>query len=306
MAVKSSFSIKDLENLSGIKAHTIRIWEKRYGMLQPERSDSNIRSYDIENLKKLLNVAILNESGVKVSHIAKYNDADLNTAVRELMIEKNNPAHAIHRFKLAMLNFDARLFDETYNQLLLQFSFREVFLNVFVKLLHDIGFLWITNSVSPAHEHFISSLIKQKLLLNMERIKNADVKASPTFVLFLPMDEIHELGIMYIQFELMLRGFNTVYLGSNTPIPVVQELQKVFDEIVFVSYFTVEPTQDRLKEYYNLFNEKILLKRNNDSFYIGGRRAGQVDAKRISERIHTGFELPDLINELGTLNGNPA
>ena len=174
MSIKVSFSIKDLENLSGVKAHTIRIWEKRYNLLEPMRSDTNIRSYDLANLQKILNVALLIENGYKVSKIASIKEDELYRKVRELMIEKSDSLHSVNSFKLAMLNFDQQLFDHTYNQLLAQSSFREIFLNVFLRLLNDIGMLWVTKTITPAHEHFISSLVKQKIILNTERIQTLE------------------------------------------------------------------------------------------------------------------------------------
>lgn len=299
MSIRTSFSIKDLEHLSGIKAHTIRIWEKRYGILSPTRSDSNIRSYDIDSLKKLLNVAILNESGVKVSKISLLSEIDLNAAVRELMIHNNSHSHAINSFKLAMLNFDSKMFDDTYNHLILEYSFREIFMDIFRKLLDQIGMLWLTNSISPAHEHFISTLIMQKLLINMERIKNSDTKESPVFVLFLPLDEIHELAIMYVHFELLLKGYRTIYLGGNTPIEVVKDLQNVFDEIIFISYVTVEPVTEKMPDYCEKFANDILSQRPKDQLYIGGKNVGDMNSNGVSTQVHLAKDLPDLLNLLG-------
>ena len=139
MSIKTSFSIKDLENLSGIKAHTIRIWEKRYNLLVPERTDTNIRTYDLDNLQKILNVVLLSENGYKVSKIAALDEKEMHRKVKDLAIDNSNSKHAINLFKIAMLNFDQQLFDNTFNQLLTQSSFREIFLNVILNLLEDIG-----------------------------------------------------------------------------------------------------------------------------------------------------------------------
>ena len=161
--VKNVFSIKDLENLSGIKAHTIRIWEKRYNILEPMRTDTNIRLYDLKNLQKLLNIVLLHDYGYKISRIAKYKEDEIPEIVNTIISKKSAKSHAIANFKMAMINFDQTLFFNTYDKLLSEKSFREVFFEVFIPLMNEIGLLWQTDTVTPAHEHFITYLIKQKL-----------------------------------------------------------------------------------------------------------------------------------------------
>ena len=194
MAIKNSFSIKDLENLSGVKAHTIRIWEKRYNLLEPERTDSNIRTYNLHSLQKILNIAVLNNSGIKISTIADLGEEVLFDKVKELTAGGKENSLAVNDFKIAMLNFDQALFERTYNKLLARNSFRDVFLKEFLMLLQDIGMLWATNTISPAHERFVSTLIKQKILVNIERIQNVKPKDDKVFVLFLPINEVLKLN----------------------------------------------------------------------------------------------------------------
>ena len=192
--IKNIFSIKDLENLSGIKAHTIRIWEKRYNVLEPMRTETNIRMYDLASLQKLLNITLLHNHGYKISKISKYPPEKIPFLVREIISEKSAKHHAINAFKMAMMNFDQTQFFTTFNTLLSEKSFREVFYEVFIPLMTEIGLLWQTNTISPAHEHFISYLIKQKLLINTEKVQILQpTKTDKVFVLYLPMNEIHEL-----------------------------------------------------------------------------------------------------------------
>ena len=164
--IKNVFSIKDLENLSGIKAHTIRIWEKRYQVLEPMRTDTNIRLYDLVSLQKLLNITFLHEYGYKISKIATYSENEIQTLVKQIISSKNSKNHAINAFKMAMMNFDQQLFFNTYNWLAEEKSFKEIFHQVFIPLLDEIGLLWQTDTISPAHEHFISYLLRQKIILN--------------------------------------------------------------------------------------------------------------------------------------------
>ena len=154
--IKTVFSIKDLENLTGIKAHTIRIWEKRYTILEPVRTETNIRLYNIENLQKLLNVQLLNNHGYKISTISKLAEDTIPQLVNDIISDKSVKHHAVSSFKLAMMNFDQALFLNTYEKLLSEKSFREIFMDILVPFLHETGFLWQTNTISVAHEHFIS------------------------------------------------------------------------------------------------------------------------------------------------------
>ena len=208
------FSIKDMENISGIKAHTIRIWEKRYNLLSPKRTDTNIRHYDLENLKKLLNISFLNNNGLKISKIAALKASELTPKTRELAFMGKSESQAINTFKLSMLNFDQTLFCNTYNRLLEGKSFREIFYEVFIPLLCDLGMLWQTNVITPSHEHFLTMQIKQKILVHIERLQGLNPKPSnKTVVLFLPNDETHDLGLQFINYEILSHGFHSIFLG---------------------------------------------------------------------------------------------
>lgn len=297
MSIKNSFSIKDLENLSGIKAHTIRIWEKRYNLLEPERSDSNIRTYNLQNLRKILNIAVLNNSGVKISHIADISEEELNEKVRDITIENKENSLAVNNFKISMLNFDQSLFESTYNQLLARNSFRDVFLKEFLILLTDIGNLWITNTISPAHERFISTLIKQKILVNIERVQNVSPKDEMTYILYLPMNEIHDIGILYLHFELMLKGYKSVFLGPSVPLENLYELQHVFENITYISYFTVEPGREKVVEYLQTVSKNILGKRN-ETMHVLGNNTKEIKQSDVPNNIVVHDSIVELIDKI--------
>ena len=269
-SVKSNFSIKNLEHLSGIKAHTIRIWEKRYNLFEPERTDTNIRLYNIENLQKLLNVTLLYNNGYKISKIALLSPQEINENVHKLTINKNADDWSIGLFKLAMINFDQRLFTKTFNDLLEQFSFSEVFKNVFVSLMNELGVLWQTNSISPSHEHFITSLVKQKIHAMCEDLQQKSThRTDRRFVLFLPDNEIHELGLLYLQYEVLNNGFQCVFLGQSVPIESLSNLVDIGEPITFISYFTIEPSQDKIKAYLNTFNSEIIENIDSELWILG-------------------------------------
>ena len=268
--VKSNFSIKNLEHLSGIKAHTIRIWEKRYNLFEPERTDTNIRLYNLENLQKLLNVTLLYNNGYKISKIALLSPQEINENVHKLTINKNADDWSIGLFKLAMINFDQRLFTKTFNDLLEQFSFSEVFKNVFVPLMNELGVLWQTNSISPSHEHFITSLVKQKIHAMCEDLQQKSTRRTDRrFVLFLPDNEIHELGLLYLQYEVLNNGFQCVFLGQSVPIDSLSNLVDIGEPITFISYFTIEPSQDKIKAYLNTFNSEIIENIDSELWILG-------------------------------------
>jgi DNA-binding transcriptional MerR regulator len=284
--VKNVFSIKDLENLSGIKAHTIRIWEKRYNVLEPMRSETNIRYYDIKNLQKLLSIVLLHNYGYKISKISTLSAEEFNKLANDIISEKSAKNHAISTFKIAMMNFDQTLFFNTYNKLLSEKTFKDVFYSVFIPLMQELGYLWQTDTISPAHEHFITYLIKQKLLINTEKVQTlTPTKDDRVFVLFLPSNEIHELGIMYLNYEILLNGYQTIYLGESIPIESLLDLKNAFEKITFVSYFTVEPNQEIIADYIDELHAKLIQDTDNEMLILG-RMTEHIADKNKYNNIH--------------------
>ncbi|NVK52676.1 MAG: MerR family transcriptional regulator [Flavobacteriaceae bacterium] len=295
--IKTNFTIKDLENLSGIKAHTIRIWEKRYQLLKPQRTSGNARYYDTENLQKLLNVVLLNKNGYKISKISELSEDSIILIARELASKHALVDDAINSFKIAMFNFDQYLFHKVYNQLLINKTFREVFKEVFVPFLNHIGVLWQTKTLTPAHEHFISNLIAQKIQINIERIQQQiESDTSSVYVLFLPENEIHELGLLYLNYELLLRGKQTIYLGQSIPLNNLDSLLKKFDKIQFISSFTVAPLEDHILDY--MKEIEGFIKNTNHSFCAFGIRTASVQKTTFQGDFVFYNGLLDLLKEL--------
>lgn len=257
--IKSVFAIKDLENLSGIKAHTIRMWERRYDILQPARTDINTRYYDIENLQKLLNVVLLLKYGFKISRLGTMNGQEIDALVREVRSNKYDKNHVSHLFKVAMMTFDQNLFMDTYELLLKERSFRQVFFEYFIPLLDDIGILWQTRTINPAHEHFISNLIRLKILSNTDALIKKPVDANGrVYALFLPLGEIHELGLLYLNFELVSQGHRTIYLGENMPVESLERFKTLFNRVTYVTYATVAPTKQEFSAYLDELKSTVL------------------------------------------------
>lgn len=295
--IKSGFTIKDLENISGIKAHTIRIWEKRYNLLKPSRTDTNIRFYTNENLQKLLNVVVLNNNGFKISKIAKMTDEEVLLKVRELTLKEAVNEEAINTFKLAMFTFDKILFNKTYNRLLKEKTFRAIFKDVFLPLLKNIGVLWQTKSLLPVHEHFISNLIMQKVQLNTEKLDYTVVDGEYTYVLFLPENEIHELALLYLNYELILRGEKTIYLGRSIPL---SNLEYFFNEapfkICFLTNLTIKPYEDTIESY--LKEIDTILDKTSHKFVALGRRVEDFKNHQFKSDIEIHSSILDFLKNL--------
>ena len=292
------FSIKDLENLSGVKAHTIRIWEKRYNLLKPKRSKTNIRHYDLNNLQKLLNISFLNSNGFKISKIAALDETELAPKTRELAFMGKNDSQAIVAFKLAMLNFDQILFYNTYNSLLEEKSFRTIFYEVFIPLLFDLGMLWQTNTISPSHEHFLTVHIKQKILVHIERLQSTDPRPSTkTVVLFLPENETHDLGLLFINYEILSLGYHTIFLGENIPLNNLKYINKLYDDIIYISYFTIKPSDNDIYDYLKIFSEEYLSVNKNSAKLIG-HRIRNLNPENVPKNIMLYDKIEDLVKDL--------
>ncbi|MFL0071292.1 MerR family transcriptional regulator [Tenacibaculum maritimum] len=294
--INKNFTIKDLENISGIKAHTIRIWEKRYNLLLPERTDTNIRYYSSENLQKLLNVALLNAHNYKISKIAEMSDETILVKARELALKKGINNEAINSLKLSMFRFDKQLFNRTYNKLLSKKTFRQVFKDVFVPFLNHIGLLWQTDTLLPAHEHFISNLIAQKIQISTDELEYSSVSSEITYVLFLPENEIHELGLMYLNYELVLRGYATIYLGQSLPLDNLSYFFESNTEIRFVTSLTVQPYDDKVLGYFNEIEDA--LSGTNHKLIAVGQKAMLVKDINFKASITVYSSLVELLEDL--------
>ncbi len=271
--VKTEFGIKDLENLSNVKAHTIRIWEKRYNLLEPDRTDTNIRKYNLDNLKKLLNIAYLYNAGHKISKIASLEAAQIQGLVQETIGEVDS-AYLGNVFKSAMFEFDGELFDDTLNAILQKKSFRETFTEIFVPLLNQNGVLWHSGTIDPAHEHFISEKIKHAIILHTAKNKKTvPLIRAPLFALYLPLNELHEIGLLYANYEVVSAGFQSVYLGANLPTESLKHLLKTKNKIIFVTYITVTEN-DNWDSYIKNF-QNINSGPNEAELWLLGPRAGK-------------------------------
>lgn len=210
------YSIKELEQLSGIKAHTIRIWEKRHRLIEPSRTSTNIRFYSDDDLKKIINVSVLNNSGIKISRIADMTADQINKKVLEISEIKNDATLNTDQLILAMVDMEEELFEKILNNFILRYGFEKTVVEIIYPFLQKIGILWQTRNITPAHEHFISSLIRQKIIVAIDGLP-IPPKTARKILLFLPEGEMHELGLLFYHYLTRKDGFRTYYLGQNLP-----------------------------------------------------------------------------------------
>jgi len=212
------YSIKDLEKISGIKAHTIRIWERRYGLVEPKRTSTNIRYYSDEDLKKLLNISILNQNGFKISKIASLDAHQLRDRVLDLSIDARNNNVQIESLMVSMLEFDERKFLNVLSGTIIKYGFEDTVENVLFPFLERIGMLWQAGTVNPAQEHFISNLIRQKLIVAVDNEMQNISANGPRIIFFLPEGELHEIGLLFFNLVARKEGLDVVYLGMSVPL----------------------------------------------------------------------------------------
>lgn len=264
-----SFSIKDLENICGIKAHTIRIWEKRYHLLSPERTDTNIRTYDMDSLKKLLNVSFLVSCGYKISRISKLTPEEIDQYLKSVVSDQTVVDKTFNNMKLAMLNFSNHLFCEAFDEAKERFSFNEIFYTIFIPFLNEIGMLWQSNTINSSHEHFVTSLMKQKLWTQINQLQQKSSNTGKTYVLFLPEGEINDLCLIFLNNLLLGKEYRTIYLGPNISTEYLNTLSDLHNNLVFLSYFTVTPHVDEVNKYITDFKDKICIPNNHELWVMG-------------------------------------
>jgi MerR family transcriptional regulator, light-induced transcriptional regulator len=213
----NAFTIKDLENLSGVKAHTIRIWEQRYSFLKPQRTDTNIRYYNNDELKTILNVALLNKYGYKISHINKMETDEINKNILNLSHQQAQQERLINELIVNMVDLDLNTFEERLGHEILSRGIERTITETIFPFLEKIGILWVTNHINPAQEHLVTNIIRQKLIVGIDST-NANTQPQKTALLYLPEGEHHELGLLYVYYLLKKHGTKVLYLGADVPL----------------------------------------------------------------------------------------
>ncbi len=251
-----SFTIKDLENISGIKAHTIRIWEQRYQFLKPCRTDTNIRYYSNEELKKLLNIALLNKYGYKISHIGKMQECELKEKILALSNLQAQQERLVNDLIQCMVDLDMQRFETILDNYIVARGIELTITQIIFPYLDKIGILWLTNHINPAQEHLISNIIRQKLILGIETVK-ASKKINKTILLFLPESEFHELGLLFVSYLLKSRGASVIYLGASIPLDDVAYVVKYKKPDYLYTHLTAVGLKFNFEKFIQLYSKKL-------------------------------------------------
>lgn len=250
----SSYTIKDLEKISGIKAHTIRIWEQRYQFLQPQRTETNIRTYSSDELKTILNVSLLNKYGFKISHIDKMSAEQMEDKIlslNQIDAQKERVVNALIKemVSLNMANFERQM--DTY---IGQKGIEKTIIEIIFPFMERVGILWITNHINPAQEHLATNVIRQKIILGIEKLPPV-LNYSKRIVLFMPEGEYHEIGLLYVHFLLKQRGFYIDYLGANVPMVDLRYLSE-FHKVDYLYCHLTSPAKNfKIQKFFEQLSE---------------------------------------------------
>lgn len=217
-----SFSIRDIENLTGIKAHTLRIWEQRYTFFSPKRKQSRHRFYDIDDLKALLRISLLYHMGWKVSRIASLTPAQIIDEVGKIDFTTAGNSNYINRMIEAAVDFNEAAFVSLMSEITLNNGFESCISEVCYPYLQKIGLLWSTNNIIPAQEHFSSYIIQNRIIAETEKIPPVD--RIPDVILICPEGEFHELPLLFINYLFRKNGWSTMYMGTNISMKELNEI----------------------------------------------------------------------------------
>lgn len=272
----NKFTIKDLENLSGIKAHTIRIWEQRYSFLKPQRTATNIRYYSNHELKMLLNISLLNKYGFKISHINRMSNDELREKTLTLTNAQAQQERIVNELIQHMIDVELDGFEKVLDQYIQLRGVEKTITYIIFPFLERIGILWLTDHINPAQEHLITNIIRQKLIVGIDNAVTP-LSLKTKMLLFLPENEHHELGLLFLQYMLKSRGVKVIYLGANVPLKdleYVVELKK--PDYVYTHLTTV------IKEFnFDKFINNLKLRLPQQQIIISGLMAQTYEKKAV-------------------------
>jgi len=252
----TKFTIKDLENLSGIKAHTIRIWEQRYSFLKPSRTDTNIRYYSNDDLKIILNISILNKYGYKISHINNMSVNDVQARVAELNLAGAQQERIVNELIQVMVDLDIGGFEKIIDKQIAANGIEKVILRIIFPFFERIGILWQTGHINPAQEHLTTNIIRQKLIVGIDQAKPV-LRLKRSFLLFLPEREHHELGLLLVYYLLKKRGAEVFYIGANVPLKDAQFVNDTKKPDFIYIHLTSTSPGFNFEKFIRLTSEKI-------------------------------------------------
>lgn len=293
------YSIKEVEKLTGVKAHTIRIWEQRYGIVSPHRTHTNIRYYDDAHLKKLLNVSMLIKHGRKISTIARMSEDVLNQEVLSLVKcvtgRQDYFEMQVDVLSMSMIELDEVRFEKVFSAAESRFGFEQTMIQILIPFMRKVGMMWSTGEISVAQEHFISNLIRRKVIVAIDGLSVVQ-KSAPRFLLFLPEGEWHEIGLLFAKYLIKSRGFKTLYLGQSVPLSDILNLKSSWKPDFLLSFFTTSINQQKMISYMKAIVENF----DYQKVFLCGPQAG-IFASHLPEHavdISTLFELKEQLDAI--------
>ena len=253
----NNFSISQLAQFTGVKAHTIRIWEQRYNVIKPHRSPGNTRYYDDLQLRRLLNIVTLSAIGYKVADLAAMKDAQLFSLLEQRQAGElpASEEYFITSMVNAGLQFDEPLFEKILSHCVLKFSVRDTYVKIIYPLLQRLGLLWSANQLPPATEHFVTNLLRQKLYTAIDGLPSAN-NGGATWLCFLPEDEFHEIGLLFANWLIRSAGHKVIYLGSNVPLASVSEAAKTTSATHMITFFVRNSSVENQQAFLQAISEK--------------------------------------------------
>ena len=289
------FTIKDLENLSGIKAHTIRIWEQRYSFLKPQRTETNIRYYTNRELKTILNIALLNKYGYKISHIDRMNEQELQNKLITLSQSEAYQERIVNELIHHMIDLDIESFENVMDNYIIAKGIDKTINQVIFPFLERIGILWLTNHIHPVQEHLVTNIIRQKLMVGIEGVVT-HIHTEKTILLFLPESEHHELGLLYTYYLLKKRGARVLYLGANVPLKDLEYICQHKKPDFLYTHLTCMTGNFSFTKFISLKNQYV----KDIPLVISGQLA-QTQGKKTIPNVHFKKSIPEVLEFISTL-----
>lgn len=291
----NAFTIKDLENLSGIKAHTIRIWEQRYTFLNPQRTETNIRYYSNDELKTVLNIALLNKYGYKISHIDKMSEDEMKEKILSLSQAQAQQERIVNDLIHYMVDLRLEDFESSLDTYIMAKGIERTITQIIFPFLERIGILWITNHVNPAQEHLVTNIIRQKLIVGIESTVS-HIQINKTILLFLPEGEHHELGILFMYYLLKSRGVKVLYLGANVPVKDVEYVAQLKKPEFLYTHLTSVAHNFNFERFLSHISTKV----SNTPLIVSGLLTQQYK-KKVPANISFKKSLADVMEYITTL-----
>ncbi len=286
-----TYSIKDLEHLSGIKAHTLRIWEQRYDIIQPGRTATKIRYYDDDDLRLVLNISFLNRNGHKISRIAELNPEEIQELVMKISDSNLEFPTQVNALVIAMVNLEEDRFEKIISTNTLQFGFESTMLHIIYPFLARIGMLWQTGSINPAHEHFITSLIRQKLIVAIDGQISPPNPLAQKYALFLPEGELHELSLLFAAYVIKSRHNKVIYLGQSLPLKDLEYVVDLYDPDFVCTLITSYPSSGDMVGYVAELQRKI----GNRHLLLSGYQVLQCKELKPNEELTIFKQVKELV-----------